>query len=265
MPAVFSTYNETDKMVNSMLEGHIHSLRQESKPRNSERRYSARSFAELSIQEISQIMVRDADDAAPLVDILCEYLNDKIQKNDTTSMPKSSFDGKCALFSAGYYVKRIAKYSRASPCCLVAALLYLERAHQLRPALRLTSHTLQRLLLVAMMLATKYLEDECALNSRWAKIGGLTLRELNALEAEFLAVVSFDLSVHPDDYARCVAELRAFRPPAAAPVRGNEQAAVGQGPAGEALSRGALAGCADGAKAPAGSPAPAGPEYVGPA
>jgi len=163
-------------------------------------------------------MVRDADDAAPLVDILCEYLNDKIRENVSTSMPKSSFDGKCASFSAAYYVQRIAKHSGASPCCLVAALLYLERARQLRPALRLTSHTLQRLLLVAMMLATKYLEDECALNSRWAQIGGLTLRELNALEAEFLAVVSFDLSVHPDDYARCVAELRAFRPPAAAPV-----------------------------------------------
>ena len=159
--------------------------------------------------------------------------------------------------------------TQRGPCCLVAALLYLERARQLRPALRLTSHTLQRLLLVAMMLATKYLEDECALNSWWAQIGGLTLRELNALEAEFLAVVSFDLSVHPDDYARCVAELRAFRPPAAAPERGNMQAAVGQGPAGgwrgEALSRGALAGCADGAKTPARSPAPAGPEYVGPA
>ena len=58
--------------------------------------------------------------------------------------------------------------------------------------------------------ATKYLEDVSCSNTRWAVIGGLTLRETNALEIEFLTAMDFNLSVHPDDYARCATELRTF-------------------------------------------------------
>ena len=58
--------------------------------------------------------------------------------------------------------------------------------------------------------ATKYLEDVSCSNTRWAVIGGLTLRETNALEIEFLTAMNFNLSVHPDDYARCATELRTF-------------------------------------------------------
>jgi len=56
-------------------------------------------------------------------------------------------------------MERISKYSRGSPCCCVAALIYLERFQQRCPAVELTSATFQRLVLVASMTANKYLED----------------------------------------------------------------------------------------------------------
>ena len=170
-------------------------------------------FGSMSIADIAETMARDAQNQSPLVDMLGDLLQEQIKKNDPIEQSQnesSPFRGRCCTFTAGYYVKRIAKYSGASPCCLVATLLYLERARQRRPALRLTSRTLQRLLLVASMTATKYLEDVSCLNSRWADIGALTLREINALEVEFLAAVDFNLAVHLDDYSRCSTELRAF-------------------------------------------------------
>ena len=59
------------------------------------------------------------------------------------------------------------KYSGASSSCFVVAALYLERVKALHPGMVLTSRTLQRLLLVVVMTATKYLEDVTFDNSRW--------------------------------------------------------------------------------------------------
>ena len=172
------------------------------------------NFSGMSCAEIAQAMSCDAENQAPLIHMLCDFLQEQITHNDRTRPLESyvsSFEGRCCRFSVAYYIKRIAKYSGGSPCCLVAALLYLERICRCRPGLRLTSHTLQRLLLVVTMAATKYLEDVSCPNTRWAEIGGLSLREVNALELEFLTAIDFDLAVHPDDYAGCVSKLRAFR------------------------------------------------------
>ena len=167
----------------------------------------------MSIAELTESMTREAQNQAPLLEMLSELLQEQIRVSDRcrpVSQEQSSFEGSCCHLSIAFYVQRIVRYSGASPCCLVATLLYLERFRQRRPAVRLTSSTLQRLLLVAAMTATKYLEDVSCSNTRWAVIGGLTLRETNALEVEFLTAMDFNLSVHPDDYARCATELRTF-------------------------------------------------------
>ena len=71
------------------------------------------------------------------------------------------FDGVCATFSASYYLQRISKYSGAGSSSLVAALLYLERLKSKQNPITLTTTNLQRLLLVSVMTATKFLEDIC--------------------------------------------------------------------------------------------------------
>jgi hypothetical protein len=100
------------------------------------------------------------------------------------------------------------KYSEASPCCMVVALLYLRRFQERFPSLVLTSRTLQRLLLVAAMTATKFLEDVSLSNDAWAEIGNLPLAELNSLEINFLFGIEFDLRVSSEEYARLADELR---------------------------------------------------------
>ena len=83
------------------------------------------------------------------------------------SAEKGIFVGHHVTFKASYYIKRMFKYSGASPSCFVIAINYLERYRIIHPALVLTSRTIQRLLLVAVMSATKYLEDVPISNSRW--------------------------------------------------------------------------------------------------
>ena len=77
------------------------------------------------------------------------------------------YGGKRVSFKASNYLRRIAKYCGASSCCFVVAVMYLERVKIIDPRMVLTSRTVQRLLLVAVMTAVKYLEDVSILNSRW--------------------------------------------------------------------------------------------------
>jgi hypothetical protein len=75
--------------------------------------------------------------------------------------------GKRVSFKASYYLQRIAKYCGASPCCYVVAVMYLERLKISNQEMVLTTRTVQRLLLVAVMTAAKYLEDVTVPNTRW--------------------------------------------------------------------------------------------------
>ena len=58
-------------------------------------------------------------------------------------------------------------YSEGSPSCFVVALIYLGRVKKSKLGLALNSNTMQRLLLVSVMIATKYLEDTSINNARW--------------------------------------------------------------------------------------------------
>ena len=59
----------------------------------------------------------------------------------------------------------------------------------------------------SLVIATKYLEDVCCVNSYFAKIGGLQTREINLLESEFLHAICFSLYVSQSDYAMYFFEL----------------------------------------------------------
>jgi hypothetical protein len=105
------------------------------------------------------------------IDLVGECLDERVQTNDKTQDSHShcaphSFAGQRVTFKASYFLKRISRYSRGSPSCCVAALVYLERFLSRFPSIELTSATFQRLVLVASMTADKYLEDDTYLHNR---------------------------------------------------------------------------------------------------
>ena len=156
-------------------------------------------------------------------DLLCESVTDKVRANawyTKQSLRSSKFSGCVACFTPSFYVRRIINSTGASPSCILAALIYLERAQSRQPQLLLTLLTIQRLLLVAMLVAAKFLDDDVCLNKHWADVGGLTVHELNALELDFLLALDFELAIQPAEYARRAADTRAYleaRPHRAAP------------------------------------------------
>jgi hypothetical protein len=113
-----------------------------------------------------------AIDEDKLVDSISDLLDREIQNNEASNKTISCdsikvFHSSPRSFTASYYVRRMMRYSGASTSCLVVALIYLDRLQDRVPTLRLTSTTIQRLLLVVVMEATKFLEDVPRTNTTW--------------------------------------------------------------------------------------------------
>jgi hypothetical protein len=89
-------------------------------------------------------------------------------------------------------------------------LIYLQRLKDLDTdgkCTRLTSYNIQRLLLTALMLASKFLDEPHASNKQWALVGDLSVQEMNSLELEMLWLLKFSLNISRDEYDECLRGL----------------------------------------------------------
>ena len=77
------------------------------------------------------------------------------------------FEGIRSPISASRYVQRIMKYGRVSECCVLIAVIYIERIKLAGHVLRLSSTSLQRLLAVAVMVAAKFFDEPFYSNKWW--------------------------------------------------------------------------------------------------
>jgi hypothetical protein len=82
-------------------------------------------------------------------------------------MELAIFEGSRPSITPSAYIKRIVKYGGLSPCCFVIGLIYLERFKRRDPTVCLTSRSFQRLILVATMVAAKFLDDFYYSNKHW--------------------------------------------------------------------------------------------------
>lgn len=95
---------------------------------------------------------------------------------------------------------RILVYASCSPEVFILALVYIDRLVA-RRGLLLTSLTVHRVLITAVVVAAKFHDDRHFKNAFYASIGGLALEEFNALERDFLFSINFDLFATPEVFS----------------------------------------------------------------
>jgi hypothetical protein len=86
------------------------------------------------------------------------------------------------------------------------ALIYIDRLIQ-RNNFLLTELNVHRVVITAILLAAKFFDDAYYNNAYYAKVGGVIVSELNALEVEFLFRINFSLRVAPDVFEKYNSEL----------------------------------------------------------
>jgi len=167
-------------------------------------------YAHVTMVENIVAMTADAAEQDRLVRLIAVLLEETVARNDSLRRASEleNFEREKAPVAPASYVRRIAKYGGCSSCCFVIGLIYLKRLKRRESSVCLTSCNFQRLFLVAVMLAAKFLDDSYYSNKHWAEVGGMTTAELNGLELEFLFRIGFSLALSReeyDDYARLLA------------------------------------------------------------
>ncbi|CAO3674524.1 unnamed protein product [Rhizopus stolonifer] len=98
------------------------------------------------------------------------------------------------------YLNRIVKYCPCANECFLSLLVYFDRAtQQSKKLFTIDSYNIHRLIISGIMVASKFFSDVFFTNTRYAKVGGLPVEELNLLELEFLRMNNFNIYVSVEE------------------------------------------------------------------
>ena len=97
--------------------------------------------------------------------------------------------------SVGSYLRRIAKYTTLDKPCMLLILIYIDRVSERMAGFTICSLTVHRFVCAAVVCASKGLCDSFSTNTHYARVGGISLVELNMLEKEFLNTIDWRLMV----------------------------------------------------------------------
>lgn len=98
------------------------------------------------------------------------------------------------------YLVRIATYFHCSNECFVLGLVYIDRIVKRHPEFTVSNCNVHRLLVTSVMLAAKFFDDVYYSNDYYARVGGIKVQEMNALEVLFLKLIDYRLYVKPQEY-----------------------------------------------------------------
>jgi Cyclin len=131
-------------------------------------------------------------------------LNRLVVHNDQLPLHPSSltrFHSRAApQISVLSYLRRISKYTSLEKVCCLILLIYIDRISvtPLGAHFTVCSLTVHRFVCSATACASKALCDAFSTNGHYAKVGGVSLIEMNMLEKEFLNLIGWNLSVSAD-------------------------------------------------------------------
>ncbi|KAK9710329.1 hypothetical protein K7432_008484 [Basidiobolus ranarum] len=89
---------------------------------------------------------------------------------------------------------------RMSPATVILALKYVQKLKKMSQTMRGESGSEYRIFIVAMILASKFLEDITYTSQSWSTITGMPTREIAIMEREFLAGLQYELYVSNSDF-----------------------------------------------------------------
>ncbi|KAM5561274.1 cyclin-P3-1 [Rosa sericea] len=148
-----------------------------------------------------------------VLSVLSSILEGSVRKNERL-VRQSKIKDVITMFHASEvpalsirkYIERIFKYSSCSNSCFVVAYIYIERFLQ-RTGTCLTSLNVHRLLITSILIAAKFMDDDCYSNGYYAKVGGVSTAEMNNLEMAFLLSLDFKLYVTTEMFGKYCQQL----------------------------------------------------------
>lgn len=137
------------------------------------------------------------------ISLVADYLEQLTVYNSSLAQPGlSSFHAQSIpTIDIHSYLHRIQKYCPAPNECFIAILVYMHRLMRhnqngrYEDSYAVDPYSVHRLVITGIMASAKYFSDVFFTNSRYAKVGGIPVAELNHLEIHLLVALDFQLAI----------------------------------------------------------------------
>ena len=134
-------------------------------------------------------------------EILTEISN---QNSNVEFNPDDPFSTKSpSKVTLQYFFRRIKNYTKIEKSTLIIILIYADRMCT-TSGIILNPHNIHRIILGCLLLAIKYNEDLYYTNEQYAKVGGVSIQELNELELYSIQLLNFNLFISEDIYEKYI-------------------------------------------------------------
>ena len=125
--------------------------------------------------------------------------DNKNQKNSQKEFDKIFSHSRDPEISLYDYLSRIHQYSLINDSTLIISLIYIDRICK-NKGVKLTKNNIHRILFSSILTSIKFNEDKIYTNSFYAKIAGISVKELIKLESAFLNLIDFKLFISDEIY-----------------------------------------------------------------
>jgi hypothetical protein len=153
--------------------------------------------------------------------LLSEIINEnkeEFKNSKETGKIPSNIDKHKSIFnskkppsiSIQQYIERIVKYSKMEDSTLIITLIYIDRLCDMSQ-LHLNDFNIHRIILATVLIAIKYNEDDYFSNDYYAKVGGISLQEINTLEYECVKLMNHRLFVDEEFYKKYELYLKQYQ------------------------------------------------------
>jgi len=141
-----------------------------------------------------------------IVSALCNSLENMCRKNSPAGEASKKWENNrfnptnvSSIALAGY-LKRVAWLFECPKECFVIALEYIHQLVRVRPDVGVNYTTVHQLIVAALRVSQKLVDDNFIRSSYYAYIVDLPVRTISVFEAQLVFFLKFDLNVRPDQY-----------------------------------------------------------------
>ena len=134
-----------------------------------------------------------------LINTLSFLFTDICKENDILNLDNDKriipfLSKKNQSLSIKKYLLRLVKYTQVESSTLIAMLIYIDRLCEINN-FTINSLNIYKIIFSSLVLAIKYNEEVIFDNKFFARIGGISLSEMNFLETVYLNLINFKLYV----------------------------------------------------------------------
>ena len=162
---------------------------------------------ELSIENINELKDKEKAQMDSISLSISAILEELLKQNkQLSSYKKKIYEQSKMVFSCHKkpkisileYINRIIKYTYLEKSSLIVSLIYLDRICQ--NDILLTDYNIHRLLLISIIISIKINEDKIFGNNYYAEVGGISIKEFNSIESDFVNFINYYLFVTEEEY-----------------------------------------------------------------